>query len=100
MRFRTLTTLNALLMLLSCSPKSSAVIFPQPSSSQGPTRVFPSRPIPFAHRTNRDGTIDSICKTCFLTVGTAEEVDAFRGLESAHKCDMPLQFVTAYEHKD
>jgi hypothetical protein len=42
---------------------------------------------PFAHRTNRDGTIDSICKKCFMTVGTAEEVEALKVLESSHVCD-------------
>jgi len=42
---------------------------------------------PFAHRTNADGTIDSICKKCFLTVGTAEESEALKVLEAAHACD-------------
>ena len=50
---------------------------------------------PFAHRTNPDGTIDSICKTCFLTVGTAEEAAALQELESNHKCgDWRLKVVT------
>jgi hypothetical protein len=42
---------------------------------------------PFAHRTNRDSTIDSICKTCFVTVGTALEAKALNALEDDHVCD-------------
>lgn len=42
---------------------------------------------PFAHRVNRDGTIDSICKTCYMTVGTAEETLPLVKLEAAHVCD-------------
>jgi len=38
---------------------------------------------PYAHRTNPDGTIDSICKTCFITVGTDEEAAALRELQGA-----------------
>ena len=42
---------------------------------------------PFAHRTNKDGTVDSICKKCFRTVGTAEEAAPLKVLEDAHVCD-------------
>jgi hypothetical protein len=42
---------------------------------------------PFAHRTNPDDTIDSICKTCFVTVGTALEDEALKALEADHICD-------------
>ena len=42
---------------------------------------------PFAHRTNPDGTVDSICKTCFVTVGTAEWADTLQALEKSHVCD-------------
>ncbi len=48
---------------------------------------MPNTSHPFAHRANRDGTIDSICKTCFVTVGTAEETAALEELESDHKCE-------------
>jgi len=42
---------------------------------------------PFAHRTNPDGTIDSICKTCLVTAGTAEEPEALKAIEDAHVCE-------------
>ena len=42
---------------------------------------------PFAHRTNADSTVDSICKTCFMTVGTAQKSEALNALEAAHVCD-------------
>ena len=48
---------------------------------------MPNTSHPFAHRTNLDGTIDSICKTCFMTVGTAEEAAHLEELERIHKCD-------------
>jgi hypothetical protein len=41
---------------------------------------------PFAHRVNPDKTIDSICKSCFMTVGTAEEPGALRKREGEHEC--------------
>jgi hypothetical protein len=48
---------------------------------------MPNTSNPFAHRTNADGTTDSICKTCFVTVGTAEESAALLELERVHICD-------------
>lgn len=42
---------------------------------------------PFAHRTNPDGTIDSICKTCFATVGTSEQEEYLKAIEDVHACD-------------
>ncbi len=45
---------------------------------------------PFARRTNPNGTIDSICKTCFATVGTREDADdpdVLRKIEESHVCD-------------
>ena len=42
---------------------------------------------PYAHCTNPDGTIDSICTTCFMTLGTAEEEAALQELECNHKCE-------------
>ena len=41
----------------------------------------------FSHRRNDDGTIDSVCRTCFLTVATTNverDLDAF---EREHICD-------------
>ena len=42
---------------------------------------------PFAHRSNPNGTVESICKTCFMTVGTAEEAAHLKELERTHKCE-------------
>ena len=44
----------------------------------------------FAHRLNEDGTIDSICRDCYVTVATASsEADLVRE-ECAHTCDPVL----------
>jgi len=41
----------------------------------------------FAHRLNTDGTFDSICMSCFLTIRTAENEPSLAGQEKIHKCD-------------
>ncbi len=41
----------------------------------------------FAHRTNRDGSIDSICRECFVTVATALWESELDQPEHAHFCD-------------
>jgi hypothetical protein len=41
----------------------------------------------FHHRVNADGTIDSICLSCFLTAARADIGSDFHGLEAAHQCD-------------
>lgn len=41
----------------------------------------------FAHRTNRDGTIDSICRECFVTVATALWESELDQPEQTHVCD-------------
>jgi hypothetical protein len=43
--------------------------------------------ITFPHRHNTDGTHDSICTACFLTVGTEEMEAKLRPYELAHVCD-------------
>ena len=56
---------------------------------------------PYAHRTNPDGTIDSICTTCFMTVGTAEEAAVLQELECNHKCEeLRLKVVTTAISRD
>jgi hypothetical protein len=40
----------------------------------------------FAHRRNADASFDSICLTCFLTVGNALVDVALQDLESDHHC--------------
>jgi len=40
----------------------------------------------FPHRMNKDGTIDSICRRCFATIGCSTwEADLDR-IEAAHEC--------------
>jgi hypothetical protein len=40
----------------------------------------------FHHRVNADGTIDSICLRCFLTVAKADIGSDLQELEAAHQC--------------
>ena len=45
-------------------------------------------PLPkFAHRSNLDGTIDSICPRCIATVATAFYEEALLTFEREHVCD-------------
>jgi hypothetical protein len=41
----------------------------------------------FAHRSNRDGTTDSICKDCFMTVAKAIWEAELERAERLHCCD-------------
>jgi len=41
----------------------------------------------FVHRSNSNGTTDSICKSCFLTIATAMWEADLDSAEQAHKCD-------------
>ena len=47
--------------------------------------------MPFPHRTNSDGTIDSICDQCFVTVATSNCESDLAHFEAAHSCD-PARF--------
>ena len=42
---------------------------------------------PFSHRRNKDGTIDSICTRCYVTVGTALNESELPKIEHSHTCD-------------
>jgi hypothetical protein len=44
----------------------------------------------FHHRHNRDGTHDSICPACFMTVASTSQESALPRHEGTHKCD-PVQ---------
>jgi hypothetical protein len=46
--------------------------------------------IPFTHRTNPDSTQDSICMSCFLTVGSGSEKDLIEA-ERNHNCERCIQ---------
>ena len=41
----------------------------------------------FAHRLNENGTIDSICLDCFITVASADSVERLIEREEQHQCD-------------
>ena len=41
----------------------------------------------YPHRLNRDGTIDSICPVCFLTIGTSLWEADLETLEAEHCCE-------------
>lgn len=41
----------------------------------------------FAHRANRDGTFDSICRDCFVTVPTLQREEDLEKPEGEHVCD-------------
>lgn len=56
---------------------------------RGVSMSSPASPV-FVHRENREGTIDSICRACYVTVGTsAWEADLERA-EKDHVCDPSL----------
>ena len=40
----------------------------------------------FAHRANPDGTHDSICLCCYLTVGSADDESLLSKFELTHQC--------------
>lgn len=40
----------------------------------------------FSHRLNSDGSVDSICRNCFMTVATAVNEPALEEHESDHVC--------------
>jgi hypothetical protein len=46
---------------------------------EDPTERFP-------HRVNRDGTFDSICPNCFVTIATRNVEAELEELEKAHIC--------------
>ena len=44
----------------------------------------------FIHRVNEDGTVDSICRDCFVTVATAHSSTALERDEEQHTCEASL----------
>jgi hypothetical protein len=46
----------------------------------------------FPHRTNHDGTVDSICSKCFQTVASWPAVSDLALAEGRHRCDVNLMF--------
>jgi hypothetical protein len=48
---------------------------------------MPPRESPFVRRENRDGTIDSICRACFVTIHTSIWESELEQAEKNHTCD-------------
>lgn len=46
--------------------------------------------IKFIHRINQDGSIDSICRDCFVTVATAKSTTDLEREEHVHTCEPVL----------
>ena len=44
----------------------------------------------FAHRSNLDGTTDTICRRCFATVATVYDIGELFRYEQKHICDPVL----------
>jgi len=40
----------------------------------------------FQHRNNGNGSIDSICTVCFLTIASAKDEEELAGYEETHIC--------------
>jgi hypothetical protein len=59
--------------------------------------MFDTRGSTFKHRQNRNGTHDSICCICFLTVASTDEELGLRYFENTHACD-PIQLYEVAEH--
>jgi hypothetical protein len=49
-----------------------------------------AEPAEFAHRSNLDGTTDSICMRCIATVATADDKGELLRYEQQHICDPVL----------
>lgn len=52
--------------------------------------MYLSDPSKFAHRKNADGTVDSICLKCFITVDHGDEEADLDVSEYIHMCDLEL----------
>ena len=46
----------------------------------------------FAHRRNRDASIDSICRTCYRTIASADSEAKLIHFEENHSCDQNGEF--------
>lgn len=56
-------------------------------STRGSDMVHPRiRPFNFTHRDNEDGTIDSMCESCFLAVARAVKKGELEQMELRHVC--------------
>jgi hypothetical protein len=44
----------------------------------------------FAHRSNSDGTFDSICRSCYITIATDFQESDLQHPEEEHLCDLHI----------
>jgi hypothetical protein len=57
--------------------------------------------VQFVHRVNDDGTIDSICRQCFVTVATATSASVLEGEERKHNCEpWRLDWYKKLQHRE
>jgi hypothetical protein len=52
------------------------------------TLQFSPRPLHFQHRSNNDGTCDSICLLCYRTVASTRQEPWLAHEESTHACSI------------
>jgi hypothetical protein len=48
-------------------------------------------PLGFAHRINEDGTFDSICCGCFMTIANEATLVELKKAENEHDCEMLMR---------
>jgi len=61
--------------------------------------TMPDRLGNYYHRRNRDGTHDSLCTGCYMTIATVSEESHLRKIEDAHVCDpVRLFHIREYTH--
>jgi hypothetical protein len=54
----------------------------------------------FPHRKNPDGSWDSICGRCFLTIATKPDETDLKAAEDAHDCDaLALSYVLKQQER-
>jgi hypothetical protein len=61
--------------------------------------------LPFPHRKNSDGSIDSICSRCAATVANTRDESTLQAAEQSHACtplrmEVPPQQVLGPSHSD
>lgn len=68
------------------------------TSKNSPTQEIRRERMRYAHRINEDGTLDSICPCCFLTIATSTWEADLERMELLHVCD-PNR-LSHFEQKD
>jgi hypothetical protein len=66
------------------------------SLERGRTMVL-TLPTVFPHRKNRDGSFDSICRTCLLTVANTRREADLASYEQYHVCNPSVTIQRAFD---